>query len=114
MANRLLHIGVIGCGAQAQNHLSVVRELGDEIARVEVPSWVADNEHLTSLTHSLILDQCRKGMGYPVAIMEAHEQAVINGHDRELFRRMIEEALEDNRLPVYTSQKARSKHIRWL
>ena len=36
MANRPLHIGVIGCGAQAQNHLSVVRELGDEIARVEV------------------------------------------------------------------------------
>ena len=36
MANRPLHIGVIGCGAQAQNHLSVVRELGDEIARVQV------------------------------------------------------------------------------
>lgn len=87
---------------------------GEEIARVEVPSWVANNEHMTSLTHSLILDQCRKGMGYPVAIMEAHEQAVIDGNDRELFRQMIEEALEDNHLAVYTSQKARSKHIRWL
>ena len=87
---------------------------GDEMARVEVPAWVAEDEGLLSMTHSLILDQCRKGLGYPVAIMEAHEQAVIGGAERELFRQMLDEALLGRRLPVYTSEKARSKRLRWL
>lgn len=87
---------------------------GEEMARVEVPAWVAADETLMSLTHTLILDQCRKGLGYPVAIMEAHEQAVITGHERELFRRMVEELLEERGLPVYTSEKARSKRLPWL
>ncbi len=87
---------------------------GDEIARMEVPAWVAEDEALLSLSHSLVLDQCRKGLGYPVSIMEAHEQAVIGGSDRELFRRMVEDTLEERHLPVYTSEKARSKRQRWL
>ncbi|MBI2172176.1 MAG: DNA double-strand break repair nuclease NurA [Chloroflexi bacterium] len=88
--------------------------IGEEIARVEVPAWVAQNEPLLGLAHALVLDQCRRGLGYPAAIMEAHEQAVINGSDRELFRQMVEEALAGNRLPVYTSGKAWSKRTRWV
>ena len=87
---------------------------GEEIARVEVPAWVAQDEALLGLSHALLLDQCRKGLGYPVAIMEAHEQAVITGQERELYRQMVEEALAERRLPVYTSEKARSKRLRWL
>ncbi|MBI4198713.1 MAG: DNA double-strand break repair nuclease NurA, partial [Chloroflexi bacterium] len=87
---------------------------GEEIARVEVPAWVAQNEPLLGLAHALVLDQCRRGLGYPAAIMEAHEQAVINGSDREFFRQMVEEALAGNRLPVYTSGKAWSKRTRWV
>jgi len=87
---------------------------GEEIARVEVPAWVANNDSLLSLAHAAILDQCRRGLGYPAAITEAHEQAVINGHERELFRQLVEEALAGNRLPVYTSGKAWSKRTRWV
>ena len=87
---------------------------GEEMARVEVPAWVAQDETLLGLSHALILDQCRKGLGYPTAIMEAHEQAVITGQDRELFQRMVEDALAESRLLVYTSEKARSKRLRWL
>jgi NurA-like 5'-3' nuclease len=87
---------------------------GDEIARMEIPAWVARDEALLSLSHSLVLDQCHKGLGYPVAIMEAHEQAVIGGTERELFRRMIEDTLAERHLPVYTSEKDRSKRQRWL
>ena len=50
---------------------------GEEIGRVEVPKWVAKNETLLSLTHSLVWDQCQRGQGYPVAISESHEQAVV-------------------------------------
>ena len=87
---------------------------GEEIGRIELPQWVAQDERLLSLCHSLVLDQCRRGQGYPVAISEAHEQAVINGSDRQFFKQMLAEALEREGLPVYTSEKDRSKRTPWL
>ena len=85
-----------------------------EIGRVEVPQWVADDEHLLALGHSLILDQCRRGQGYPVAISEAHEQAVITGSDRQLFKQMVAETLERQGITAYTSEKERSKRTPWV
>ena len=87
---------------------------GEEIGRVEVPSWVAEDEGLLGLTHSLVLDQCARGRGYPAALMEAHEQAAITAADRRFFVEQVASALEDQSLPVYTSQKNRSKRLRWL
>ena len=87
---------------------------GDEIARVEVPRWVAQDERLLSLGHSLLVEQCRRGQGYPVAISEAHEQAVISGSDRQLFKQMVTEVLERQGLPTYTSEKERSKRSPWV
>ncbi len=87
---------------------------GEEIARVEVPQWVVDDADLLTLSHSLLAEQCRRGQGYPAAISEAHEQAVVSGRDRQLFRRMIAETLEQQGLPAYTSQKERSKQRPWL
>ena len=88
--------------------------VGEEIARVEVPQWVAEDEKLLPLCHSLILDQCRRGQGYPVAISEAHEQAVITGSDRQLFKQIVAETLEREGLPAYTSEKERSKRTPWV
>jgi len=79
-----------------------------------VPKWVADDENLLALGHSLILDQCKRGQGYPVAISEAHEQAVITGSDRQLFKQMVAETLEREGLPAYTSEKERSKRTPWV
>ena len=87
---------------------------GEEIARVEVLQWVAQDEGLVALSHALVLDQCVRGMGYPAAIAEAHEQAVITAPYREAFRQLLEDSLGRARLPVYTSEKARSKRRRWL
>ena len=88
--------------------------VGEEIARVEVPAWVAQDDRLLDMGHALVMDQCRKGQGYPVALSEAHEQAVVSSADRERFRALVEEALWGQRLPVYTSEKNRSKRTRWL
>ena len=88
--------------------------VGEEMGRVEMPAWAASNPALLDLTHSVIVDQCRRGQGYPVAIMEAHEQAVVTGADRQYFRELVEEALSGERLPVYTSEKERSKRVKWL
>lgn len=87
---------------------------GEEIARIEVPQWVAEDRDMLSLSHGLIVDQCRRGKGYPAAIAEAHEQAVVTGPERETFKQLLENALERRRLPVYTSEKARSKRTRWV
>ena len=88
--------------------------VGEEIGRVEVPSWIADDEGALGLVHSLVVDQCRRGRGYPVGLMEAHEQAVVSGADRRYFVQLVEKALHNEGMPVYTSEKARSKVLRWL
>ena len=87
---------------------------GEEIARVEVPEWVARDKGLLDLGHSLILDQCRGGQGYPVAISEAHEQAVVRTSDRRLFKDIVSQALEREGLLAYTSEKERSKRTPWV
>ena len=89
-------------------------KLDDEVARVEVPQWVANDEGLLNLTHSLVLDQCRRGQGYPVALSEAHEQAVVTMSDRENFWHLVESSLVEEKLPTPTSGKNRSKRTRWV
>ena len=87
---------------------------GDEIARIEIPKWVAEQRELLELTHSLCLDQAKLGHGYPISISEAHEQAVVTSSDREEFKILVENALGDKWLPVYTSLKNQSKKLKWL
>lgn len=88
--------------------------MGDEIARIEMPKWVADNEELLELTHTLVLDQTKRGQGYPAALSEAHEQAVITGADRENFWQLTESYLEEEKLPTTGSAKNFSKKTRWV
>ena len=87
---------------------------GSEIARVEVPDWLAEDPELLALSHAMLVKQCQLGLGYPVAISEAHEQAVITGHDREEFRRMTLMLLEQRGLPTPESAKAFSKRRPWI
>ena len=84
--------------------------LEDEIARVEFPEWVALKPGLLDLIHSLVLDQCRRGQGYPVALSEAHEKAVISGADRQEFWALVEEAMEREKM-TNTSIKSQTKTI---
>ena len=86
----------------------------DEIARVEIPQWVAADDSLLNLVHTLVLDQCQRGQGYPVALSEAHEQAVVTGADRENFWQLVESSLVDEHLPTLGSAKSRSKRTRWV
>jgi len=89
-------------------------KVDDEIARVEIPQWVAMDENLLNLVHTLVLDQCQRGHGYPVALSEAHEKAVVTGVDREEFWQLIESFLVEERLPSLSSAKSRSKRTRWV
>jgi len=83
--------------------------VGREIARVEVPAWVAQDQVLLDRLHAVIYDQAQKGNGYPYALSRAHEQAVVNTADRERFNELVTAALLRQGLPVRTSEKSRSK-----
>jgi hypothetical protein len=83
---------------------------GAEIARVELPSWVWEDDALMELLHGALYDQCQSGLGYPMVLAEAHEQAVVRGADREAFYLLIERILmEHGWQGATTSAKALSK-----
>jgi len=63
--------------------------VGNEIVRIELPAWIAQQPELVTLVASMIMDQAAKGGGYPVALAESHEQAVVKGPDRELFYHLV-------------------------
>jgi hypothetical protein len=43
-----------------------------------------------AMTLSLVVAQVQKGYGYPVALAEAHNQAVVRGGDRSRFFALLE------------------------
>ena len=96
-----------------QVHFFYLR-VDDEIARVEIPQWVAADDSLLNLAHTLVLDQCQRGQGYPVALSEAHEKAVVTTADRENFWQLVESSLAEEHLPSPGSAKSRSKRTRWV
>lgn len=67
--------------------------MGVEIARLDFPAWVAEDSGLLDLALSLTLTQVYKGYGYPVALAEAHNQAVVRGGDRLRFFALLEQQL---------------------
>ncbi|MDX2230809.1 MAG: DNA double-strand break repair nuclease NurA [Leptolyngbyaceae cyanobacterium bins.349] len=67
--------------------------VGTEIARVEVPEWVVQDTALLNSSLSLIIAQVQKGYGYPVALAEAHNQAVVRGGDRTRFFALLEQEM---------------------
>jgi NurA domain len=64
--------------------------VGAEVARVEVPAWVALDADVLAMTLSLVVAQVQKGYGYPVVLAEAHNQAVVRGGDRSRFFALLE------------------------
>lgn len=64
--------------------------VGTEIARIEFPAWVAEDSNLLDQSLAIMLAQVNKGYGYPVAIAEAHNQAVVRSGDRARFFALLE------------------------
>lgn len=85
---------------------------GAEIARVEIPAWVAEDRELLERTHTLCYDQAQKGLGYPVALTEAHELAVVREPEKRAFYQLLERNCIRQNMTVLTTQKALSKRAR--
>ncbi|MEX0940481.1 MAG: DNA double-strand break repair nuclease NurA [Candidatus Babeliales bacterium] len=82
---------------------------GNEIARVEIPFWLTQDQEYFELITSLICDQAQKGQGYPIALAEAHEQAVVKGPDREFFYYLIQKLGIESQKRIFISQKIMKK-----
>jgi hypothetical protein len=83
--------------------------VSDEIARLELPAWVAADDTLVDLLVKVVVDQVKKGYGYPVALAEAHEQAVVKGPDREIFYHLITKLGIEQRRRTKVSLKSAKK-----
>lgn len=67
--------------------------VGTEVVRVEIPQWVIDDPELLFLVHAVSYTQAEKGGGYPIALAEAHQQAVVRSNERDMFYEMVTNVL---------------------
>lgn len=118
--SRLLKVGE--CSPLWRSRARIMEEYGEhqiyfcylhvetEVARVEMPAWTALNRQLRSQALQIILTQVQKGYGYPVALAEAHNQAVVTGSDRRRFFAILEQQMVKSGLRnIATSYKESRK-----
>ncbi len=87
-------------------------DVGAEVARVEIPAWIAENDLYVDKVCKVILDQATKGRGYPVCLAEAHEHAVVKGVDRDFFYHLVcKESLEAKRRIVVSQKSIKKKGL---
>ena len=86
--------------------------VGKEIARVEIPQFVMQNNEKMELLQKLLLSQAEKGMGYPVALKEAHEQAVIHNGEKSSLREIFIELLNKEGVNSRINYKSLFKQTR--
>lgn len=85
--------------------------VGNEIAKVEIPRWLARDRKQVDEAAAYCYHQARLGGGYPIVLSEAHEHAVVRGPDRETFFFMVEEALRSCGFDPSLSAKQLRKRI---
>ena len=64
--------------------------VGAELARIELPAWVALDVARRDAALEMVITQVQKGYGYPIALAEAHNHAVVRGGDRSRFFALLE------------------------
>lgn len=117
--SRLLKVGE--CSPLWKSHARILQEYGEhqiyfcylhvgtEIARIEMPDWTALDLELRSQALQIILAQVQKGYGYPVALAEAHNQAVVTGSDRRRFFAILEQQMVKSGLRNVTTSYKESR-----
>jgi hypothetical protein len=86
--------------------------IGDEVARVEVPEWVATDRGLLDLLHAVVVDQCHKGFGYPAVLARADDRAVISLGDRGVLETLVQQELARHGVLARPSAKLSRKQVR--
>jgi hypothetical protein len=84
---------------------------GRQIARVDIPRWVAEDKAGVSAVHALIIDQCRLLGDYPYVIARADEMAVVGRRDATELNFMIDVIMERHGIHAGITAKQGSKDI---
>jgi hypothetical protein len=77
-------------------------------ARLDIPAWVHE-AGLVGEVVDAVRAECVVGNGYPYAIETADQAALMNGRDREMFIRAVQDFAAEHRLDFHVSRKALSK-----
>jgi hypothetical protein len=84
---------------------------GRQIARVDIPRWVAEDPQKVAQVHGLVYDQCQIMGNYPYVLARADELAVIGYQDRENLDIMIENAMARHEVHSAITAKQSSKEV---
>ena len=84
---------------------------GRQIARVDIPRWVAEDEGSVTAVHALIIDQCRLLGDYPYVLARADETAVVGRQDATELNFMIDVIMERHGIREGITAKQGSKDI---
>lgn len=84
---------------------------GAEVVRIELPAWLAVQKKAIDFIVACCLDQTAKGFGYPVALAEAHAQAVVTGADRTFFYDWIHAHSLQQKRQIALSPKSMKKKL---
>ena len=104
-----LHFFYINVGFWRSNGTPV-----DAFARVEIPEWIAIDEHKVALIHQILIEQSRilGTLPYPYLLHRAHETAIVRFAEKEELDRLITAAMMTNGVVIGSiSQKAANKRI---
>jgi hypothetical protein len=85
---------------------------GDEVARIEVPEWVARDRAMMDMLHAVLVDQISKGFGYPGVLARADDRAVISLGDRGVLETLVRQELARQGVMDKPSAKLLRKQVR--
>jgi hypothetical protein len=84
---------------------------GKQIARVDVPRWVADLPDGVETVHALIISQCRIIGDYPYVLARADEMAVVGRQDASELNFMLDIIMQRHGIASDITAKQGSKEL---
>lgn len=81
------------------------------LARVEIPGWIAKDPEKLNCVHATLLQQAQITGGYPYVLARAHELAIITPEEREALETMLAISLRRQGLTPIVSQKQFNKGL---
>lgn len=84
---------------------------GRQIARVDIPLWVAEKPEAVTAVHALIYDQCQLLGNYPYVLARADEMAVVTHREREELDLMIDLLMQEQGIESDLTGKQQSKDL---
>ena len=84
---------------------------GSQIARVDIPRWVAENPDDVAAVHALIISQCRVMGDYPYVLARADEMAVVGRQDAAELNFMLDVIMQRHGISAHITAKQGSKEL---